>query len=294
MSKLNPNKITDADVNEFLQKEHNDFQLEITCLREMESRGFIVAHGGTYEDPVTKKSRQYDLRASRVHELTEGVVLKVRLAVECKFLSDNFPLLVSCLPRAQHESTHDVVFSFRNRLKGQMSWEPNATRITIKESVYRINEQVGKSTTQIGRHVREDEWVTGDSEAFEKWAQAIASAHDLVSEATGDYRREGVDHCFTFILPVLVITDGTLWIANYSHDGQLMSNPHLAQECDIFIAKEVSTGGRGIDYSFSNLKVFTRSGFVEFLDKLGANDDYWELLFPKDTTLRLVLQTPEQ
>ena len=49
------------DIEEYVNSQ-DDFGLELRVFRACKDRSFEVLHGGTYEDPVTKKTRQYDLR----------------------------------------------------------------------------------------------------------------------------------------------------------------------------------------------------------------------------------------
>jgi hypothetical protein len=64
-------------------------------------------HGGVYEDPVTEKARQFDIRGL----LELGQINRVRLAVECKNIRENFPLVVLTVPRSVDESYHEFISS---------------------------------------------------------------------------------------------------------------------------------------------------------------------------------------
>src|SRR5262245_58088641 len=88
----------------------------------------------------------------------------IRLAVECKNLHDNNPLLVSCLPRADEESFHTVAYSVnpnRGARAGAMfrsfttSPQPRARSVPLGGdfSIYKPNEPVGKATDQVGRTI---------------------------------------------------------------------------------------------------------------------------------------------
>lgn len=103
MAKLSSKTIREADFEEYL-KTSSDFAFELTVLKSLVDQGFECEHGGSYRDPITKKIRQFDIRAS-----TSRDQLRVSLAVECKNLHDNYPLLVSCVPRRESESFHEVI-----------------------------------------------------------------------------------------------------------------------------------------------------------------------------------------
>src|SRR5437867_2805954 len=98
-----------ADLSEYL-KTDDDFAFELEILRScLKGGGFNVEHGGAYRDPVTGKDRQFDIRLSISKERCV-----VRLAIECKNLKSNFPLMVSRVPRRAQENFHDVMISLRS------------------------------------------------------------------------------------------------------------------------------------------------------------------------------------
>jgi hypothetical protein len=61
MAKVRDTPITVTDINDYLCTQ-DDFDLELHVHRTAAQIGLTVSHGGTYEDPVTKKHRQYDVR----------------------------------------------------------------------------------------------------------------------------------------------------------------------------------------------------------------------------------------
>src|SRR5437763_15331085 len=89
--------ISCSDNSEYL-KSQDDFAFELEILRSCQVGGFEVRHGGAYQDPVTRKDRQFDIRL--MHHKDRSVV---KLAIECKNLKPNFPLLVSRIPRLLEE-----------------------------------------------------------------------------------------------------------------------------------------------------------------------------------------------
>jgi hypothetical protein len=103
MPKLKSTPITQKDLDEFIAS-GSDFAFEMTVLSLLRKMGFNTSHSGTYQDPVTQKIRQFDLRASKV----QGD-FRLTLAVECKNLRTNFPLLISAVPRTVDEAFHEVI-----------------------------------------------------------------------------------------------------------------------------------------------------------------------------------------
>src|SRR6266487_5476091 len=105
MEKFDQTPIAVMDIKKYLDT-RDDFAFELRAFHACKARGFNPFHGGTYKDPITEKSRQYDIRA----DIQRGN-RRVQLAVECKSLRPFHPLVVSCTPRAPGESYHEVVVS---------------------------------------------------------------------------------------------------------------------------------------------------------------------------------------
>lgn len=276
MAKLSDNPISVEDLREYLQGQ-DDFRLELATFRLFKSRGLSVLHGGTYEDPVTKLARQFDIR---------GAIRKkncfVYLAVECKSLKPRFPLLVSTIPRTAEEAYHEVVYSYSNddsRMNLPINQNFESIRINDSNLIYKIQDSCGKSTNQVGRDVNGN-IITGDGEVYGKWSQAVASAFDLVSDSVTDCEKHKQDNAFSVIIPILVLNDGLLWEANYDSQGQLADDPKQVDNCEIYLGKDIWTGPMGISYTFSHIHIFTLTKLGNFLDRLTSNDHYWNALFP--------------
>jgi hypothetical protein len=188
-----------ADMLEYLSG-YSDFSFELQTLGLVRAHGLDCEHGGLYKDPITKKMREFDIRATA----REGRY-SVRLAIECKNIRENFPLLVSCVPRHDSESFHDVALvSDEHGVLGThtdsvplheqlvaaeraiqvpaLTSRAKVLPITGKNSYYKPNAPVGKSLAQIGRST-DGEIFSTDCEVFEKWGQCLSSADDLVSSS---------------------------------------------------------------------------------------------------------------
>jgi hypothetical protein len=61
-SKLQSSPITASDLKEFVDN-NSDFDSEMTVLAGLRSLDFECEHSGTYQDPVSDKIRQFDIRA---------------------------------------------------------------------------------------------------------------------------------------------------------------------------------------------------------------------------------------
>jgi hypothetical protein len=263
-----------ADLSEYLSE--SDFGFELEIFRLCQSGGFSAEHGGTYQDPVTKKDRQFDIRL----RIAKGPLV-IRLAVECKNLRSNFPLLVSRVPRLTDESFHNVLVC--EPPYGPVAIIPQTTNVRVigPGTLYRPNELVGKATAQIGRRANGELW-TGDTEVHDKWTQAISSAFGLVKRSEREYEETGESVAAVIVLPLLVVPDNTLWTADYSADGTLLGEPHPTTESLLYLDKSVFTGPPfGVAYDISHLHILTKSKLDGFLNRIAVNDKFWRThLFP--------------
>lgn len=273
MAKLKTDPILVRDLNEYLSGQ-DDFRLEISVFKSFKSRNLEVLHGGTYEDPVTKLARQFDIRGT-----VKKNGLSVHLAIECKNLKESFPLLVSTLPRTDEESFHEVVYSHPTTYSNMMGSNSDTIRITTPNSIYKNEMPCGKSTTQVGRGQNND-LVTGDGEIYGKWSQAVSSAYDLVSDSNNDFEKNEHGIALSIIIPILVVNDGVLWEANYDEKGDLAGDPKQVSSCEVYLGKNLWTGPMGVEYTLSHLHINTLSSFENFLERLTTDDDYWSTLFP--------------
>ncbi|KKK56891.1 hypothetical protein LCGC14_3059990, partial [marine sediment metagenome] len=214
MPKLQDVTISEAELIEYLETS-SDFAFELRCLQRLNDIGFRCRHGGSYTDPVTKKTRQFDMRAEKAHEK-----LSVQCAIECKNLTESFPLLVMCVPRTKDESFHELIMSYHPDLVKQSyprasAFDTNCKSIRVQHphSIYSAGALVGKSCVQVGKTLNGD--ICGnDAEVFEKWSQALASADDLADIASKKGEKQNNFH-LAAVLPLLVVPNGKLWTVNY-------------------------------------------------------------------------------
>jgi len=296
MAKLKTTPIRQADLVEYLGH-HSDFAFEISVLNKLLSRGFDCEHGGSYEDPFTKKPREFDLRARK----TFGPRL-IRLAVECKNLHDHFPALISCLPRRDEESFHEVACSVDpgkvslRRTSGPhipaFELRAKSVRLSKTESIYRPAESVGKSCDQVGRNP-DSAIVANDSAVYSKWAQALSSAQELTDRACYD-GEDGTDEMYvSVVVPVLVVPDGTLWAADYDANGARVASPRQVSRCPYFVQMSYVGGDRlhGMSYSISHLEFVTLAGLGGLIDELSGDDSKLNALFPIKRIVELLAES---
>jgi hypothetical protein len=145
-------------------------------------------------------------------------------------------------------------------------------------ALYVPGQMVGKSTAQVGHTDRGG--LTGqDSEVYTKWSQALASASDFVAEAARAHEAHGVPEFSTFVMPMLVVSDGTLWAADYSEAGELQSDPYHVQETTVYVGHGQGTP-LGPYYTFTHLHFVTRTRLPDILADIAQDAQIWNKVFP--------------
>ncbi|QDV40878.1 hypothetical protein Enr13x_07140 [Stieleria neptunia] len=273
MAKLQNTTVSDADIREFADSA-SDFGFELRILSTLKGLSIDCEHSGTYDDPVTQRPRQFDIRA-----LVDLGTLRIRLAIECKNLRENFPLVMFEVPRSETESYHDVIFSHEPQRGDSVLSIPimdshgAKLRLAGNSSFYPPHEYVGKACSQVGRLLSND--LTGnDAEVYDKWYQAIHSAHDLVDRANNDWESNEQKACVTFVLPILVVPNNRLWRIKYQSDGTRASDPERTSRTTMYIDKFVAPADRfaGIAASFSHLEIVTEQGLADLCNGFLTGD----------------------
>lgn len=269
MPKLRENPIGPADLEEYLKSE-SDFSFELRVLRMLRARGLECEHGGLYEDPVTKKSREFDIRVvARINGYC------VRLAIECKNVREYFPLLISCVPRHPDESYHEVAIIAEPRTTAAP--RAQVVRVRGNDSCYRPLSAVGKSLVQVGRMADKEETLyTSEEGIFEKWAQSLASADELVERSYWEK-----SNTLATVIPVVVVPDGRLWTVEYNSDGEQSNEPTLTDHCSFFVDKAYSMEAAfGPTLHISHLELMTTGGLSAFMDDSLSSEEAMQTFFP--------------
>ena len=254
-----PTPFTPEYIDGYLRK-NDDFQLEIDVLNACRAAGFCANHGGTYQDPTLGKDRQFDIQA----EWRAKNSSKILLAVECKNLAPENPFLVSRTPRSKDEAFHHALV---------LEFTVNGTNRQVSRVVdygdYQRFEQVGKSICRIPRPEKPGVTKTGDSDIYGTWAQAVQSASSMLIETSRGMAGSRDKKSGIVAIPVLVVSDGVLWVADYDKNGIRSDLPSPVDRCHLFLGKTVTppnqTYGNIWTYTISHLEIFTKSGFLTFL-----------------------------
>jgi hypothetical protein len=186
------------------------------------------------------------------------------LGVECKSLSPEAPLIVSRVPRPARESRHDVIRRFLRPEHGDVSFAIEQSGIDHLR-LYSTAEPVGKSTIRWDGTKK----IAVPDDTYDKWAQALASAAELVETAA--HSAAEAKPIFEFVMPVLLINDGALWVVDYAEDGTRAA-PALAQETTLFVDRKHEVQGRygPQTYHLSHLHIHTRTSFLRMLENLAG------------------------
>ncbi len=243
MSKPKPGlvQVTDKHLLEFVEND-SDFAFEMKVVAELRSLQFECSHSGTYQDPVTEKMRQFDIRASKQHGSYE-----LALAVECKNFRQEAPLLLSSVPRIDTEAFHDVIV--RAVTNSYSYVRVNTSMGSL--SVYKPGEMVGKKTDQI--MYKDGVLSSDDSATFDKLNQAVNSCRDLVQKLVSSTAPPYVKA----VVPVVVVPAGRLWQVDYALDGGLVNPPRLVPRATLRIDKfwsTLTTFNQEIEYRLSHLE----------------------------------------
>lgn len=283
---LKDDPVTQSDMIDFLNG-YSDFSFEIQVLKILNQKGFSCEHGGSYIDRATRKAREFDIRATKIFNHHQFL----RLAIECKNLRPNFPLLVSCVPRPVDESFHEIVMSVdpdKISLEKKQRIPPlhptivrsKTVRLSGEHSLYKPGDPVGKSCAQVGR-TKDKEIYQGDFEVYEKWSQALSSADDLTYLACTDGLKRTGNFAYSLVFPLLVVPNGSLWMTLYDSEGNRIKDPERVDRCSYFVHLTYlhALSGHG-ELTISHLEFVTVDGLTAFVDEVSGDDAKLNTSFP--------------
>lgn len=226
-------------------------------------------HGGTYKDQVTGKTRQFDYRCQITKRYDD--LHNIFLAVECKNLNPDLPLVVCGRSRTDDESYH--VFIARG--------EDNKSQLRKVEgpsSLYKPRDFVGKSLLRLKK--KDNKLCTdGDSEIYDKWSQALASSQDL---ASGAVYNKPLPKSLAFIMPVIVVPNNSLWTVSYNDDGALQGAPQQVEQCEFYVDQKLPIG---LPFVLTHIHFVTLKGLSQLLSDFANADSYkWDKAFSIDSS----------
>lgn len=280
MAKLKSNPIQKSDIVEYLDSS-SDFSFELSVLQMLRTNDVSCEHGGLYEDPVTGKSREFDIRAKKTISK-----YRIRLAVECKNIKANFPVVVSCIPRREEESYHQIVRVSEPKPSIPHLNKSRANTYTLQNeySIYKANEPVGKSTAQVGRGM-DSTILVNDGELYDKWSQSLSSATDLVNRTYWDGDENDPDDLYySAVFPIVVVPNDRLWVVCYDENGNRIQEPYTTNHCSSYIEKDyvMGTSLASTRLIISHIEIMTYDGLFSFVDKYMKTEEGASIIFPNE------------
>jgi hypothetical protein len=261
MPQLDHKHIEGSDLIQYLDQE-SDFSFELTILKSLIQAGIECEHGGTYSDPVTGKTREFDIRAR-----TGSEPFSIWLPIECKNVRPYFPVLVSCVPRRADEAFHEIMLVKKLEKPSYAfsvsSLEPKGEPIRSvgDNSLYPVGAMVGKATSQVGRTASKKEIFNNDAEIFEKWSQCLNSACDLAKRLDNDKNLSSAGPRLAGLIPIVVVPEDALWSVHYSSEGTRLSDPTRVTRIPIYIGKEYEVSRvPWLHFTVSHLELVTPDG----------------------------------
>lgn len=268
--------ITSSEIQDIVQRE-DDFGHEMRVggiLNSVQApqSAFVKArvsrldHGGTYIDPATSKTRQFDFRC-RISKGIEGLH-NILLAVECKNLNPDLPLVVCGRERTDKEAYHLVIARDENR-------HVSIAKVEGMSSLYEPRGFVGKSLLRL--KIKDKRLCSdGDSEIYDKWSQALASCRDLAIEfanANSTVERKGN----AFLMPIVVVPNNSLWAVSYNNNGTIQDVPKQVDLCDFYVDHKLSAS---FPFVLTHIQFATLTGLSTMLAQYADGDFYkWDRIF---------------
>jgi hypothetical protein len=226
------------------------------------------SHGGTYTDQVTQKTRQFDYRCQIVKGLDR--LQNVLLAIECKNLNPDLPLVICGRPRTNEESYH--VFIRRGD-----DGKSESRNVDGFNSFYKPDGFVGKSLLRLKKRDNKV-CADGDSEIYDRWSQALASSYDL---AYGAVYNKPAPKSLAFVMPLVVVPDNSLWTVSYKEDGSLNEEPTQVAQCEFYVDQKLLIG---LPFVITHIHFVTLTGLSEMLSAFVINHRKWDTIFSLAST----------
>jgi hypothetical protein len=168
------------------------------------------------------------------------------------------------VPRPPEDAYHELMHSWqRQNMRDKLA---RVLRPERPGGIYRPGDPTGKRTAQVAR-LGTGTFKDDDRDSYEKWSQALASAADLIRDSVA--AASDSQQALSVILPILVVADGTLWVAEYSENGARNGLAHTADAVELFVNREYTWELKALPevqvYRISHLHIYTRTGFATFL-----------------------------
>jgi hypothetical protein len=122
--------------------------------------------------------------------------------------------------------------------------------------------------------------VSGD-DVFDKWSQSVASLAEMIESGASELRKGSrQDLKYIAFLPVLVISDETLWVADYSSRGELLREPFQVPDLTYYLGRQYPLERQRVTLAISHLHIVTRTEIRTWLHGIAQGGGIWQELFP--------------
>jgi hypothetical protein len=145
---------------------------------------------------------------------------------------------------------------------------------------------VGKSLTRIGWDQQGKRLISSEGDLYDRWTQALSSSVELINLAAAQVELHRT--VYTFVMPILLINDWALWVADYTEDGARAA-PQPADEALYFADFDHVLPARNLIYHMSHLHIYTRTGFSAMLNNYDSPTGLMQ-----DRTFGFILRHQEQ
>lgn len=256
--------ITIDEMSQYVENS-NSFGFELRVFQLCEAFRLQAWHGEIYPDPISGKERQFDIRARR-----EIGGFSINLAIECKTISPSHALLVNRVRRERKDNFYDLVVG--KYPVGNSRFEhvfPRMDGHRISESLFVGRGLEFPHLKEFRDKNRVERFLEPgrETDIYDRWSQAVASAHAWLLDMINENPRynEPIKKTASLILPILVVSDGSLWALDC--EKSRIEPPKRVKSAELYLNKKIE----GTSYSFSQLHIFTYSGLEQFLDDVASS-----------------------
>ncbi len=188
-------------------------------------------------------------------------------------------MVVSRVPRADSESYHCLIR--KTIAPNQSILDARVIRSTaVHAKPYHVGAPVGKSILRY----QNNPYAKQPDDPYAQWSQALASCATLIVQAYTDATVNPAAPDLCFILPALIVSDGSLWTVDYDENGS-RGDPQLAEETTFFLGQDYTASSSDPaghpKYSLSHLHIYTKTGLVRALQTLNNRNEpkEWERIY---------------
>ncbi len=150
--------------------------------------------------------------------------------------------------------------------------------------LYDSQQQVGKSLKRV--KLDGDGFTAADSDVYDKYTQALSSMDELVRGAAEDLRTRHANTLARAFLPIVVVSDEALWVADYSASGQLIGDPRPEpDETTFYLGWNYELHNlpfepiRPAIFTITHFHLMTRRRLPKFLEEIQQGGGIWDQLF---------------